>query len=225
MHRSLFTFVTACAVWSVAAFATAQDQDQTSESKTAPDTIKLFNGENLNGWTYHLRDENVEMADVWSVEDGVLICAGKPAGYIRTEESYTNYILTLEWKFDPAKGPGNSGVLLRMVGEDKVWPKSVEAQLQHRNAGDFWNIDKFPMKVAEDRTRGRHTKKVSETNEKPLGEWNKYRIVVDGGHVQLFVNGLLQNEATEVEEVAGKICLQSEGAEIHFRNIELQVLD
>jgi hypothetical protein len=88
-------------------------------------------------------------------------------------------MLTLEWRF-PAK-PGNGGVLLRMVGEDKVWPKSIEAQLQHENAGDFWNIDEFQMKAAPERTKGRNTKKEHPHNEKPLGEWNKYEITVDGG--------------------------------------------
>jgi hypothetical protein len=63
------------------------------------------------------------------------------------------------------------------------------------------------------------------TNEKPLGEWNTYKIIVNKGDIKLYVNGELQNEATEVEEVAGPICLQSEGAEIHFRNIELKPLE
>lgn len=204
----------------------AQDTARrTAEVQDDAEVIKLFNGKNLDGWTFTLRDENAKMEDVWSVTaDGELICKGQPIGYIRTEESYKNYELIVEWRFDPAKGPGNSGVLLRMVGEDKVWPKSVEAQLEHRNAGDFWNIDKFPMKVALERTEGRHTTKLHDTNEKPLGEWNTYRIVVNGGTIQLYVNDLLQNEATDVEEVAGKICLQSEGAEIHFRRVDLKPL-
>jgi hypothetical protein len=189
-------------------------------------TIKLFNGKDMEGWTFYLTDKNAKMEDVWSVDDGVIICKGKPAGYIRTKESYKNYVLTLEWRFDPKKGPGNSGVLLRMVGQDKVWPKSVEAQLMSGQAGDFWNIDDFKMTVDKSRTKGRNTVRAKPSiKEKPLGEWNKYRIVVDHGKVQLYVNGELQNEATDVEEVAGKICLQSEGAEIHFRNIELTPIE
>jgi len=187
--------------------------------------VKLFNGEDLSGWTFHLTDPDATADDVWSIADGVLICKGRPAGYIRTEKDYTNYVLKLQWRFDPAKGPGNSGVLLRMVGEDKVWPKSIEAQLQHQNAGDFWNIDQFEMTVDPQRTRGRNTKKMHETNERPLGEWNDYEITVDGGDVTLKVNGLIQNQATGCAEIPGKICLQSEGAEIHFRNITLAPLE
>jgi len=182
--------------------------------------IKLFNGKNLDGWTGYHRD-GAKVEDVWYVKDGVLICKGRPIGYLRTKDKFTNYILELEWRFNPEKGPGNSGVLLRQIGPDKVWPKSVEAQLHHRNAGDFWNIDKFQMKVDPARTKGRRTVKMKPSNEKPLGQWNHYRIVVDGDRIELYVNGELQNVATNVAEVPGHICLQSEGAEIHFRNIVL----
>lgn len=187
----------------------------------APAEIELFNGKNLDGWTYHLADKNAKMQDVWSVRDGVLTCKGKPTGYLRTKDDYTNYVLRLEWRFDPAKGPGNSGVLLRLVGEDTIWPKSIEAQLHSQNAGDIWNIDKFPMKVDAARTEGRRTKKLKPTNEKPLGQWNQYEITVDHGTLTLKVNGEVQNVATDCEEVPGKIGLQSEGAEIQFRNIRL----
>ncbi len=187
--------------------------------------IKLFNGKDLTGWTFYLEDKSAKAEDVWSVRDGVLICKGRPIGYIRTEKDYTNYVLTLEWRFDPEKGAGNSGVLLRMIGPDKVWPKSIEAQLHSGNAGDFWNIDEFKMTVDPERTEGRRTRKTKDSNEKPLGEWNHYEITVDHGTVTLKVNGEVQNVATDCEEVPGKICLQSEGAEIHFRNIELRPLD
>lgn len=187
--------------------------------------ISLFNGKDLSGWTFHLDNPKAKMSDVWSVKDGVLSCKGNPRGYIRTKDDYENYVLKLQWRFDPAKGPGNSGVLLRMVGEDKVWPKSIEAQLQSRNAGDIWNIDKVQMTVAPDRTEGRRTIKLHETNEKPLGEWNEYEITADHGTITLKVNGLVQNVATDCAQVPGKICLQSEGAYIEFRDIELKPID
>jgi hypothetical protein len=216
MYRFFACLLSALAVLLVVQPTLAEEKEK---------TIKLFNGKDMEGWTYFLSDKKAKMEDVWSVEDGVIICKGKPAGYIRTKDSYKNYVLTLQWRFDPEKGPGNSGVLLRMVGQDKVWPKSVEAQLHSGNAGDFWNIDNVKMKVDESRTQGRRTVKLKPSNEKKLGEWNSYRIVVDHDKIQLYVNGELQNEATDVEEVAGPICLQSEGAEIHFRNIELKPIE
>ncbi len=174
------------------------------------------------------------MEDVWSVvpagtPDGgsVLICKGNPIGYIRTKDDYTNYVLQLDWRFNPVtKQAGNSGVLLRMVGEDKVWPKSIEAQLESGNAGDFWNIDKVAMKPDPARTNGRNTKRLQKPGadsglERPIGEWNHYEIIVDGGTITLKVNNEVTNIATDAAVVPGKICLQSEGSEIHFKDIRL----
>ena len=103
----------------------------------AQEPVQLFNGKDLSGWVWIEGSDGKgsKIEDVWSVEDGVLKCKGKPGGYIRTEKDYTNYVLKVEWRF--AK-PGNSGVLLRMQPPDKVWPKSMEAQLHHENAGDIW---------------------------------------------------------------------------------------
>jgi len=184
--------------------------------------IELFDGRGLAGWTYHLADGDTPPSAVWTVEDGVLRCAGQPIGYLRTEADYTNFELTLEWRFDPARGPGNSGVLLRMVGPDEVWPESIEAQLHSGDAGDIWNIDRFPMIVEAARTEGRRTAKMLPSNEKPLGEWNRYRIRLDRGELTLEVNGLVQNTASWCAEVPGKVCLQSEGAYIEFRSILLR---
>jgi hypothetical protein len=186
--------------------------------------VRLFNGKNLDGWTCHLQDKG-KLEDTWSVRDGILVCRGTPAGYLQTAGEYRDFVLRLQWRFDPVtKKAGNSGVLLRKIGEDTVWPKSVEAQLQSGNAGDFWNIGEYAMKTAPDRSRGRNTRK-THANEHAVGEWNEYEIVVDGGNVTLIVNGEVLNEAWDVEENAGRICLQSEGAEIHFREIWLTPLD
>jgi hypothetical protein len=190
-----------------------------------PNEVRLFNGKDLSGWTYHLRNSDAKMEDVWSVRDGVLRCEGRPVGYLRTEKKYTNYVLKLEWRWPEGSKPGNNGVLLRVVGEDKVWPKSVEAQLAHNAAGDIWNIDKVSMKVDPERTRGRNTKKMKPSNEKPQGQWNEYEIILKGGDLSLKVNGEVQNTAAEVEEVPGTIALQSEGAPIEYRNIRLYLYD
>jgi hypothetical protein len=185
-----------------------------------PGEVRLFNGKDLQGWTACL-PEGKKMEDVWSVADGILICKGQPIGYVRTAADYTNYVLKLEWRFNPiTQQAGNSGVLLRILGPDKVWPRCIEAQLESGNAGDFWNIDEFPMKADPARTQGRNTKKLRGA-ERPVGEWNEYEIIVDHGTVTLDVNGEVLNEASEVLETPGKIGLQSEGAEIHFRNIRL----
>lgn len=192
-------------------------------SKPMPGERALFNGRDLSGWTAHLADGS-DPARVWSVQDGVLICAGNPVGYIRTDKEFENFVLKLDWRWPEGKTPGNSGVLVRKVGPDKVWPKSVEAQLQSGAAGDFWCIDEFPMTTDPARLNGRNTRR-THTNENPIGQWNEYEIVVDGPRVTLKVNGEVLNEAWRVEQVPGTICLQSEGAEIHFRNVRLAPIE
>jgi len=194
-------------------------------SAEAADEVALFSGKDLSGWTFHLRDPEAKMENVWSVADGVLKCTGQPVGYLRTEKKYTNYVLKLEWRWPEGGKPGNSGVLLRIVGPDKVWPKCVEAQLANQSAGDIFTIEQFPLTGDPERTKGRYTKKAEPSNEKPQGEWNQYEITCDGGNFKLVVNGVVQNVATGMEEVPGTIGLQSEGAPIEFRNVRLVPLD
>jgi len=184
--------------------------------------VALFNGKDLSGWTPFL--PGGDHAVTWTVADGVLRCTGAPAGYIMTDGAYTSYILELEWRFDPAKGAGNSGVLLRVQPPGQVWPTSMEAQLMSGRAGDIWNIGDFPMVTDAARTNGRHTAMEGESSERPLGEWNRYRIVVDGPVLELYVNGELKNRATGCRVVPGRIGLQSEGAWIEFRNIAITPL-
>ena len=186
------------------------------------ETIRLFDGKSLAGWRAYFRDGSTDAGKAWAVEDGILVCKGNPIGYLQTEMLFENFELVLEWRLDPTKGAGNSGVLLRTIGEDTVWPNSIEAQLHSRNAGDIWNIGDFPMKADASRTKGRRTIKAHETNEKPLGEWNRYRIRLDRGDLTLEVNGLVQNQATDCREIPGRIGLQSEGAHIEFRTVELR---
>lgn len=178
----------------------------------------LFDGETLAGWTV------IGERESWSVNDGVLRTNGQPAGYLRTKAEFTSFELQLEWRFDPGV-PGNSGVLLRLHGENKVWPRSIEAQLQAGNAGDFWNIGEFGMATDIERLDGRHTRKLEPSAERPLGEWNHYRIVVAGAFVELWVNGVLMNTASWAEETPGHIALQSEGVPVEFRNIRLTPLE
>jgi hypothetical protein len=194
-----------------------------------PDPIELFNGKNLDGWTAHFPPifESVEKEDVWSIRPGgVLHCSGKPVGYLRTEGQFTNFVLTLQWRW-PDK-PGNNGLILRCQDEHffgGVWPLSIEAQIMGDHAGDIWNIGQFPMTVDPERTQGRRTRKLHESNEKPVGEWNDYEVILDGTNLTIKVNGVKQNEATNVAELSGFIGLQSEGVPCEYRNIRLVPLE
>ena len=179
--------------------------------------IDLFNGKDLTGWKPFLPGD-ADPAKTWSVRDGVIHCVGKPNGYLRTEQEYRDYKLTVEWRF---LKPGNTGVLLHVSGPDQVWPICIEAQGQHGNQGDFWVMGGADFKEHRGLPTGR-TARREPSNENPVGEWNTYEIICRGDTIRLFVNGKLLNEATECNATEGKICLQSEGGEFEVRKVTLE---
>jgi len=197
------------------------------EDERAITEMRLFNGSDLSGWEYFLVDSTATMQDVWSVEDGILICQGKPFGYLYTENDCESFQLVVEWRWP--EEPGNSGVLMRVDIEPQMLPSSVEAQLQSGNAGDMYGFHDFVIGGDEERLSeigvpGLRLAKMA-SNEHEPGEWNRYDITVDGGNVTLVVNGETVNEATGVDVRPGKIALQSEGGVIHFRTVTLTPLD
>ena len=118
----------------------------------------------------------------------------------------------------------------KSIGDDKVWPKSMEAQLHSKNAGDFWNIESYTATVDAKRTDGRHTVKMHETNEKPLGEWNEYRIRAEGPRIQLWLNGVQTVDYTEAEagvEAKGLIAVQIHGnatSVVQYKDLKIEEL-
>lgn len=193
--------------------------------------VLLFNGKSLDGWACHLVDPSVKMADVWRVEDGVLICKGEPLGYLVTKDSFEDFELIVEWRWTPGKQPGNNGVLLRICGEPiGFMPKCFEAQLKHGSAGDIWAFRGTRITGPAERVRTVENHKVLGTffgtpalknAEKEAGQWNEYRITFRGDRLTVAVNGEQVNEATGCDQVAGPIGLQSEGGEIQFRTVRL----
>jgi len=171
-------------------------------------------------------DAGYDVTRTWSIKEGVIRCEGKPGGYMRTEADYADYLFHVEWRW--AGGGGNSGVLAHMSGPDVVWPKSLECQLASENAGDFWVIGGVETKEhakGGKRVSDRRVIKLKKSSEKPLGQWNAYDILCKDDWVAVVVNGVLQNLATKCSVTSGKICLQSEGAPIEFRNIYLEPLE
>jgi hypothetical protein len=192
--------------------------------------IKLFNGKDLSGWTVFLDPKKeADPTKVFTVQDGILVCAGAPFGYLITDKEYENYVLKVQWRWGKkVHGKGrNSGVFVHVVGPNKIWPKAVEAQLMADHAGDFWLVDNFKLKVdakRQDPKVARHYYRMKGQVEKEVGEWNQYEITCKGDSIRLMINGQLVNEGTEAELSKGKILLQSEGAEIHFKDVVLKPL-
>jgi hypothetical protein len=193
--------------------------------------IKLFNGKDFTGWKIFLDPKkNADPAKIFTVKDGVIHCQGTVNGYMITDKDYENYVLKVQWRWGEGKvGKGrNSGVFVHVVGPDKIWPKAVEAQLMADHAGDFWLVDNFKLTVdpkRQDPKVNRHYFRMKDGVEKSLGEWNQYEITCKGDTVKLVINGQAVNEGTGAELTKGKILLQSEGAEIHFREVLLKPLN
>jgi hypothetical protein len=186
-------------------------------------TIALFNGKDFEGWHFYLKDSNADPKSVWKIRDGEIYCTGNPTGFLRTAEQYGDYKLVLEWRW-PEK-PGNSGVLLHMSSEEKIWPLCMEAQLMHNRAGDLIGMGcNFNENKAKKDSPISYTPRMNESNEKEPGGWNKYEITCKGGTIEASVNGQLQNKATGVNLTKGYIGFQSEGVPIMFRNIRLTPL-
>ena len=186
----------------------------------------LWNGRDFAGWKLYTGEPNYDVTKTWSIKDDIIRCEGKPAGYMRTEKNYADYLFHVEWRW-PGKG-GNNGVLVHMSGPDVVWPKSLECQLLSGNAGDFWVIG--GLETAEHakggkRVKGRRTIKLRDSSEKPLGQWNTYDIICKDDWIVVIVNGVVQNVATKCSASSGKICLQSEGIPIEYRNIYIEPLE
>ncbi|MBL7112785.1 MAG: DUF1080 domain-containing protein [Bacteroidales bacterium] len=193
--------------------------------------VLLFNGENLENWEIFVPDSGAVPEELFWVEDGLIQVAGIPDGYIRTKETYSNFKLHVEWRW--VSEPKNSGVLLHINGENKLWPNCIEAQLANQNAGDLVpiqpgagvTVDGTEYLLENDSIWYIIIPKMHESSENAPGEWNAYDILCSGSDIELTVNGVLQNKGTNATLTSGSIGVQSEGGPMEFRNIWLEPLE
>lgn len=206
-----------------------------ASAEDTPQYRDLFNGKDLTGWV------NVNTAeDTWSVRDGLLVCKGQPIGVMRTDKQYENFLLHIEWRHMDAGG--NSGVFAWSEGtvpEGRRLPKGMEIQMLEL---DWVNLHKDKdgnpapiayvhgelfgangLKTIPENPRGDRSKSF-ENRCKGKGEWNVYDVVCVDGVVKLSVNGKFVNGVRGASVKKGYLCLESEGAEIHFRNIKIMEL-
>ncbi len=200
-----------------------------------PSFKPLFNGRDLTGWV----DVNTSK-ETWYVKDGLLVCTGHPIGVMRSAKQYENFVLHIEWRhMEPG---GNSGVFAWSEGkaaEGRRLPRGMEIQMLELQ-WPFLNADKAGnprpiayvhgelfgangLKVVPDNPRGSRSQSI-ENRCRPKGEWNYYDVVCVDGVVKLSVNGKFVNGVSKASIKKGYLCLESEGAEIHFRNIRIMEL-
>ncbi|NIP23518.1 MAG: DUF1080 domain-containing protein [Phycisphaerae bacterium] len=189
--------------------------------------VSLFNGRNLDGWV------NVNCApETWTVRDEMIVCTGIPTGVLRTKRHYENYILELEWRH--MKKGGNAGLFIHsdpVTAPGQPFTRSIEVQiLDGRNSenytshGDIFAIHGAAMKPDKPHPAGWNRALPSERRCKPAGQWNHYRVQSIDGNISLAVNGKVVTRGSKSKPRKGYICLESEGSEVHFRNIRIREL-
>ncbi|MDA7674932.1 DUF1080 domain-containing protein, partial [Akkermansiaceae bacterium] len=197
--------------------------EATKEAKS----VSLFNGKDLTGWHSDVpaADKNPKIKPSFIARDGMLVSLGKPGGHLITDKVHENYRLEVEYRF--VKEPGNCGVLVHSSTPRALYgmfPNSIEVQMHHTNAGDFWciaeNIEVPDMEKR--RPKGKDQKwggkqgdarrilNLTDGSEKPVGEWNKMKIECQGNEIKVWVNGDFVNHGKNCTVSKGQIAVQAE---------------
>jgi len=212
--------------------STNTSQNTLSEAERSAGWRLLFDGQTTAGWRNYGKQT---ISDGWVVQDGALTRTGA-GGDIITSDQFGNFELTIDWKIAPR---GNSGVFYRASEEkDAIYWNAVEMQVlddaghpdgQSRVTSAGAAYDLYPAPAG---------------HVKPAGEWNTARLIVNGNHVEHWLNGvkLLEYEfgsrdwASKIagskfkphakfgKNAQGHIGLQDHGDVVAFRNIKVRVL-
>lgn len=198
--------------------------------------VPMFNGRDLSGWV------NANCApETWSVRDGVIYCTGEPTGALRTERQYENFILEVEWRH--LTSGGNSGIFIwgtPIAAPGVPFLRGIEVQVldhgyaeqyekQNGKKSDWFTThgDVFPIHGATMKPFGKHNGMrsfPSEERSKRSPEWNHYRIICTNGVIRLHVNGKEVSGGEDCNYRKGYLALESEGAPVEFRNVQIKEL-
>ena len=204
---------------------------QTPAPAQVPTLVDMFNGKDLSGWVNINTDPGT-----WKIRDGMVVCSGRPIGVMCSERQYENFILHIEWMHMEAGG--NSGVFVwsnAKPDESTRLPNGVEVQmlelawpdLNTRNGvrppdayvhGELFGVG--GVKTTPDNPRGERSMTI-ENRAKGKAEWNTYDVVAVDCTIKLAVNGKFVNGITRSTQKKGYFCMESEGGEIHFRNMRI----
>jgi hypothetical protein len=220
--------------------ACKSQSDKPVEENSGIRSINLFNGHDLRGWHADVPDldslPSLQMPFI--VRDSFLVSLGTPGGHLITDSVFNNYRLEVEYRF--AGEPGNCGVLVHASTPRalyKMFPKSIEVQMMHENAGDFWCIVEDISVPEMEKRRGpknewgitegkqRRILNLTDGSENAVGEWNTMIVECVGRDVKVWVNGDMVNHGTNATADHGQVALQAEGSEVEFRKVILTPID
>jgi hypothetical protein len=162
----------------------------------------------------------------------VIVTTGVPLGVLRTEKMYENFILEMEWKHLQEKG--NSGLFVWSDGlpaPGGPFTRAIEVQIldglnteDYTSHGDLFSIQGATCKPDRPHPKGWMRCLPSERRSRPYGQWNHYRVECNDGVIKLAVNGKVVSGLSQCRPRKGYICLESEGSECHFRNLQIKEL-
>ena len=205
------------------AAATAADAQPAPvpEAKTQEQPAQdLLDGEFAANWKLFSSDPQTDAATVWKImpelpeDEKILICTGMPKGFAFTAAEYSDFELSLEWRY-PEDPSGNSGILIYTQNEPRIWPTAIQIQLHQPKAGSI-----FPSGDAV----SDNTLDSAPDLARPVKTWNACRILSRAGRITVEINGKRAGEVTGAKPATGRIALQSEGSVVHFRRIRLKNL-
>lgn len=193
--------------------------------------IDLFDGRSTDGWAWEPYAQGSNAPSPLSVEAGVLVNKGLPAGLLRHQGTFGDFILEVEYLTPKTtRNPATGGVMVRASHKESraskslVWPRGLEIDLENGKAGDLIAHQRFPVQYERFRTKGVTTERTDKTRELRRNEWNRLEVRVQGDSITVTLNGMVVNTATGLDRTPGSIVIQSGGAEFRFRRLRVTPL-
>ena len=260
LRPSLGLLLAVCML-SVASASAASGEKPESEG-----WVPLFNGKNLDGWYSYLDSggKNKDPKGVFKVENGMIHILDVPMsdgksdnGYLATTQEFSNVRIHVEYKWGTkraSEGKRNSGLLYLAVGPDRIYPTSLECQIEETDVGDLWIVNgasvtaffiapSFPM-YDDDMQAGTRVRSAPGDSLRVLKSgdfenrdgWNSVDVILQGDQTTHLVNGRIVNHARDIQQPdpanpsrmiplkSGRILLEAEGSEIWFRDVRVKPL-
>lgn len=200
---------------------TAQGSSTTTEAAVAETPFELENGFTL--LTLDQFDSFGTDAETWKASNDGIACTGKPRGYLYSRQPYQNFTLKLDYRFprpdnlkDDAKFKGNTGFLVYLVGEHKLWPECIEVQGKYVQMAAIKENGGAPPVETEDNEDARQQAR------KPVGQWNSLQITSKSGELTVSIDGTLVSHSQPGSLIEGLIGIQSEDHPFEVRRMRIR---
>ena len=156
------------------------------------DPAPLFDGKTFEGW-------EGDIGAVWRIEQGALVAGSldkkqENNNFLATTRKYGDFELSLKWKLEGTEGFVNGGVQFRterIPNHHEV--SGYQADLGKGYDGALYDESRRKKMLAQP------SPELLAKVQKPLGEWNDYRIRAEGNHIQIWLNGLQTVDYTEAD--------------------------